>query len=105
MVPFASSWGRFRFAVFASSAFGRRASLTYIPPNFVFHAKKVALSIPCSRQTMAVFALASYSRRISINGSSLNFNLFIRPILLLDHIPVPHSEGFGCHGRYSSRKP
>src|SRR5262249_32069578 len=58
----AKSFCSFAFSV--SNAFSFRASETSIPPNFDFHLKNVALLIPCFRQTSAVLAPASCSRRI-----------------------------------------
>jgi hypothetical protein len=55
----ASAKSFFSFTFSSSNGFSRLASGTSRPPYFAFHLQKVALLIPCLRQTLAVAAPAS----------------------------------------------
>jgi hypothetical protein len=59
------------------SVAGERRAVHHITWKAKFGGMDVALLIPCRRQSSAVFAPASCSRRMAMICSSVNFDLFI----------------------------
>jgi hypothetical protein len=71
-VSIASANSFFSLPFSSSRDFRRLASDTSMPPYLAFHLKNVALLIPYLRQTSAVSAPASCSRKIPMICSSVN---------------------------------